>query len=58
MAHYGMLPDLIARWRAEGLREAELAPLFRSAEGYVKTWARAEAAAARIRAPEASAKVG
>lgn len=53
-----MLPDLIARWRAEGLREAELAPLLRSAEGYVKTWARAEAAAARIRAPEASAKVG
>ncbi len=49
MAHYGMLPDLICRWRAEGMREASLAPLFRSTQGYIETLARAESAAGRIR---------
>ncbi len=57
-AHYGMLPDLIWRWRAEGMSEADLAPFFRSAQGYVETWARAESAAARIRHSEAPALVG
>jgi microsomal dipeptidase-like Zn-dependent dipeptidase len=49
VAHYGMLPDLILRWRAEGMPDALLAPLFRSAQGYVETLARAEAAARRLR---------
>lgn len=50
VAHYGMIPDLIQRWRAEGMSQAQLAPLFRSAEGYVKTWSLVEKAAPRVAA--------
>lgn len=49
MAHYGMLPDLFARWRAEGVTVERLEPLYRSAEGYVETWSRAEEVAKRPR---------
>jgi microsomal dipeptidase-like Zn-dependent dipeptidase len=45
MAHYGMLPDLVLRWRAEGVSKELLQPLLRSAEGYVETWDRSERAA-------------
>jgi hypothetical protein len=44
-----MIPDLLYRWRAEGMTAEEQAPLFRSAEGYVGTWGRVEDAAKRIR---------
>jgi microsomal dipeptidase-like Zn-dependent dipeptidase len=47
--HYGMLPDLLLRWRAEGMSDALLAPLLRSAQAYVETLARAETAARRLR---------
>jgi microsomal dipeptidase-like Zn-dependent dipeptidase len=57
VAHYGMLPDLLWRWRAEGMRETSLAPLFRSAEGYVETWTCAETAARRVCHANRSAKV-
>lgn len=55
VAHYGMIPDLIYRWRAEGMTSEEQAPLFRSAQGYVETWARVENAAKRIRQMNRSA---
>jgi microsomal dipeptidase-like Zn-dependent dipeptidase len=54
VAHYGMIPDLIYRWRAEGMSEEQLGPLFRSAEGYIETWSRAEDAAKRIGEADAS----
>jgi microsomal dipeptidase-like Zn-dependent dipeptidase len=58
VAHYGMLPDLILRWRAEGTPDALLAPLFRSAEAYVQTLTRAETAARRLRQSDLAAKAG
>jgi microsomal dipeptidase-like Zn-dependent dipeptidase len=58
VAHYGMLPDLILRWRAEGVPDALLAPFFRSAEAYVQTLARAETAARRLRQSDLEAKAG
>jgi hypothetical protein len=39
LAHVGLLPDLIADWQAQGLTEKDLAPLLRSASGYVDVWA-------------------
>ncbi len=38
VAHYGMLPDLIQDLKNIGLTDADLAPLFRSAEDYIQTW--------------------
>jgi microsomal dipeptidase-like Zn-dependent dipeptidase len=38
LAHVGMLPDFIADWQAQGLTEKDLAPLLRSASGYVDVW--------------------
>jgi len=51
LAHYGMLPDLLQRWRMEGVTQQDLAPLWRSADGYVATWRRAEQAASRVTRP-------
>jgi microsomal dipeptidase-like Zn-dependent dipeptidase len=51
LAHYGLLPDLLARWQTEGVERAQLAPLMRSAEGYVTTWRRAELAAPQVTRP-------
>jgi microsomal dipeptidase-like Zn-dependent dipeptidase len=41
LAHVGMLPDFIADLLADGLTEADLKPLFRSAEGYIQVWEKA-----------------
>jgi hypothetical protein len=38
MAHYGMLPDFLQDVRNSGLTAEELAPLFRSAYDYIRTW--------------------
>ena len=38
MAHYGMLPDFLQDVRNVGLTAQDLAPLFRSAYDYIKTW--------------------
>jgi microsomal dipeptidase-like Zn-dependent dipeptidase len=38
VAHYGMLPDLIQDLKNVGLTDADLAPLFSSAEDYIQTW--------------------
>jgi microsomal dipeptidase-like Zn-dependent dipeptidase len=42
MAHIGLLPELIEDIRRDGVTDDELAPLFRSAEGYIRMWEKAE----------------
>jgi len=46
MIHIGMFPELIEDARRTGATEADLEPLFRSAEGYLRMWERAEQRAA------------
>jgi microsomal dipeptidase-like Zn-dependent dipeptidase len=55
MIHIGLLPELIEDVRRDGASDADLEPLFRSAEGYLRMWERAEArgAALRPRVPQA-----
>ena len=43
LAHAGMLPDFVADLRSLGFQADELAPLFNSAEAYVRMWEKAEA---------------
>ena len=43
LAHVGLLPDLVADLRQDGLSDRDLDPLFESAAAYVDLWARAEA---------------
>jgi len=45
MAHFGLFPDFVQDLRSQGVTDGELGPLFRSAEGFLQTWARAEQAA-------------
>jgi hypothetical protein len=42
MIHIGLLPELIEDARRDGLSDADLEPLFRSAEAYVRMWEHAE----------------
>ncbi|MEX1366434.1 MAG: hypothetical protein AB1Z98_25140, partial [Nannocystaceae bacterium] len=49
MVHIGMLPELIEDARRDAVDEADLEPLFRSAEGYIRMWERAEERAAALR---------
>lgn len=49
MIHIGLLPELIQDARNMGMSDVDLEPLFRSAEGYVRMWERAEARAAALR---------
>jgi hypothetical protein len=49
MLHIGLLPELIQDARNVGYTDADLEPLFRSAEGYLRMWERAEARAAELR---------
>jgi hypothetical protein len=41
LAHIGLVPDMIADWQNMGLSAKDLDPLFDSAAGYVRLWARA-----------------
>jgi microsomal dipeptidase-like Zn-dependent dipeptidase len=50
MLHLGLLPELIEDARRDGVTDADLEPLFRSAEGYLRMWERAESRAAALRA--------
>ncbi len=50
MIHIGLLPELIEDARNVGYTDADLEPIFRSAEGYIRMWERAEERAAAIRA--------
>jgi microsomal dipeptidase-like Zn-dependent dipeptidase len=49
MIHLGLLPELIEDARRDGVSDAELEPLFRSAEGYLRMWERAEERGAALR---------
>jgi hypothetical protein len=49
VAHYGLLPDFFQDLRNVGLSTAQLAPLFSSAEGYLRMWERCEEAAERAK---------
>ncbi len=52
MIHVGLIPELIEDARRDGVTDADLEPLFRSAEGYVRMWERAEARGAELRAEQ------
>ena len=48
MVHIGMLPELLQDARADALDDADLEPIFRSAEGYIRVWERSEERAAAL----------
>ena len=48
MVHLGLMPELIEDAIRDGVTEADLEPLFRSAEAYLRMWERAEERAAAI----------
>ncbi len=50
LVHIGMLAELIEDARRDAESEADLEPLFRSAEGYLRMWEKAEARAEALRA--------
>jgi hypothetical protein len=50
MIHLGLLPEVIEDARNDGMTDEDLAPLFRSAEAYLRMWERAEARGAALRA--------
>ncbi len=49
--HVGMWPEYVQELRNDGVSDAELEPLFRSAEAYLRMWEKAEARAAALRQP-------
>lgn len=49
LVHIGLLPELIEDVRRDGVTDAELEPLFRSAEAYLRMWEKAERRAAASR---------
>lgn len=49
MIHIGLMPELIEDVRRDGVTDEELEPLFRSAEGYLRMWERAELRGAALR---------
>ena len=54
MIHIGLLPELIEDVRRDGTSDKDLEPLFRSAEGYLRMWEKAERRGAELRGPQAS----
>jgi microsomal dipeptidase-like Zn-dependent dipeptidase len=46
LVHIGLLPELLEDARGDAVSDADLEPLFRSAEGYIRMWERAEERAA------------
>jgi microsomal dipeptidase-like Zn-dependent dipeptidase len=48
LVHIGLLPDLIEDARRDGLTDADLEPLFRSAEAYIRMWETAERRGAQL----------
>ncbi len=46
--HIGMLPELLEDARKDAIAEDDLEPLFRSAEGYIRMWERAQERAAAL----------
>lgn len=52
LSHIGMLPELLEDARGDAESDADLEPLFRSAEGYLRMWERAEERAKDLRAKQ------
>ena len=50
MIHIGLLPELIQDARADAASDADIEPLFRGAEAYIRMWEKAEARSAEIAA--------
>ena len=48
MVHIGLLPELLEDARNDAVSDDDLEPLFRSAEGYIRMWERAEARGAAL----------
>ncbi len=48
LAHIGLLPELLDDARRDAVSEGDLEPLFRSAEGYIRMWERAEERAVQL----------
>jgi len=49
LVHIGLLPELIEDVRRDGVGDADLEPLFKSAEGYIRMWEKAERRGAALR---------
>ena len=49
MIHIGLLPELLEDARKDAASESDLEPLFRSAEGYIRMWEKAEERGKSIR---------
>lgn len=49
MIHLGLVAELIEDARRDGMSDEDLEPLFRSAEGYLRMWEKAERRAAALR---------
>ena len=49
MSHIGLLPELIEDARRDAIDEADLEPLFRSAEGYIRMWEKSEERGAALK---------
>lgn len=48
LVHIGLVAELIEEVRRDGVSDSELEPLFKSAEGYIRMWEKAEARAAAL----------
>lgn len=48
LTHIGLLPELLEDARRDAVDEADLEPLFRSAEGYIRMWELAEQRASEL----------
>jgi microsomal dipeptidase-like Zn-dependent dipeptidase len=58
LVHIGLLPDLIEDVRRDGVSDADLEPLFKSAEAYLRMWEKAERRGAALRGAGAMASAG
>jgi hypothetical protein len=48
LVHIGLLPELLEDARRDATSDADLEPVFRSAEGYIRMWEKAEQRAAEL----------